>query len=66
MDINMSNGRHVLPMTQELLDWGLVRRTNPDEPNSKGHKILITNQGRAAISKYFEKLDSISALQYGH
>lgn len=65
MEENINPGRHVLPMTQQLIDWELVRRTNPDEPDSKGHRILITDQGEQALANYFAKLNSISAPQYG-
>ena len=30
----LNMGRHVLPYTQNLIDWGLIERTNPEAPAS--------------------------------
>ena len=57
-DINFA--RHILPMTQELIDYELIVRTNPNSPNVKGHKHLITQKGEKVINKYFEMLNDIS------
>lgn len=56
--INM--GRHILPYTQELIDWGLIERTNPQASSSSGHNSLITALGLSALDGYFSKLHSIA------
>lgn len=56
-------GRHVYPLTQDLIDWGFVKRTNPGSSNAKGHKHIITSTGKEALSNYFKMLDSISQPQ---
>lgn len=67
LGIDMNMGRHVLPKTQELIDWGLIQRTNPQAPASKGHRNIITEQGLYELDCYFEKLNSIASPnpQYG-
>lgn len=64
IDYNMGEtlnmGRHVLPYTQELIDWGLIERTNPDDPSSLGHKSVITTLGQDELESYFAKLNSIA------
>jgi len=53
-------GRHILPLTQELIDYGFIERTNPDSPSVKGHKHVITSRGREVVKEYFDLLKSIS------
>jgi hypothetical protein len=64
IDYNMGEtlnmGRHVLPYTQELIEWGLIERTNPEDPSSLGHKSVITAYGLDELNGYFCKLNSIS------
>lgn len=64
IDYNMGEtlnmGRHVLPYTQELLDWGLIDRTNPEAASSSGHKSVITAHGLDELDSYFCKLNSIA------
>ena len=62
-DERIDMGRHVLPFTQELVDWGLVRRTNPGAPSVKGHRHLITSKGMSALENYFERLNNIAHLK---
>jgi len=52
MNEKMSMGRHVLPYTQHLIDWGFIVRTNPDEPRVRGHKHLITETGLQALDRF--------------
>ncbi|MGK7930471.1 MAG: hypothetical protein AB4041_03410 [Microcystaceae cyanobacterium] len=33
----LSFGRHVLPLTQQLIDLGYIKRTNPNASSKKGH-----------------------------
>jgi hypothetical protein len=53
-------GRDILPLTQELIDLGLVKRTNPNAPAVSGHKHVTTTDGCQAIENYFNSLESIS------
>ena len=53
-------GRDILPLTQELIDLGLVRRTNPTAPAVSGHKHVTTADGCQEIENYFNSLESIS------
>ena len=56
----MSMGRHILPYTRNLVEWGLVERTNPEAPRVCGYRHKTTNKGIEEIEAYLEKLDSIS------
>lgn len=53
-------GRDILPLTQELIELGLVVRTNPNAPAVKGHKHLTTTEGCKEIENYVNSLESIS------
>lgn len=57
-DLNF--GRHILPLTQELIDLGYIKRTNPDASSKAGHKHIITPEGETAVFEYLENLKSIS------
>lgn len=60
MNENLSMGRHVLPYTQQLIDWGFIVRTNPNEPRVRGHKHLITNEGRHALDRFINGFKDLS------
>ncbi|MEL7523439.1 MAG: hypothetical protein AAGJ80_17780, partial [Cyanobacteria bacterium J06553_1] len=60
IDERLNMGRHILPITQELIDWGLIARTNPDAPSSLGHKSLITQLGKQVLNCYMKKFEQIS------
>lgn len=53
-------GRDILPLTQELIELGLVIRTNPNAPAVKGHKHLTTTEGCQEIENYINSLQSIA------
>lgn len=53
-------GRDILPLTQELINQGLVLRTNPEAPSVKGHMHITTVEGCKEIEAYFNALESIS------
>lgn len=53
-------GRDVLPLTQELIELGLVERTNPNAPAVRGHKHVTTADGCKEIEAFFNSLESIS------
>lgn len=57
---NMPLGRTVLPCTQELVDWGFVRRTNPGASRRAGHKHITTDEGKEVVQVWFEKLRDLS------
>lgn len=57
---HLNMGKHVLPHTQELIALGFIQRTNPNEPRVRGHKHLITSEGKHELERYFDKLQSIS------
>ena len=61
-------GRHILPLTQELIDLGLIERTNPGSPSVKGHKHVTTSRGHEVVNEYFDLLKSISEAepQFGY
>lgn len=59
-------GRHVLPLTQDLLEWKLIKRTNEGSPSVKGHKHKTEPEGCREVDKYFEKLKSIAEIRYGY
>ena len=50
-------GRHVLPLTQELCDEGLIERITKDEP---GHYYMTTKKGYQSIDEYNQCLNQIS------
>ena len=60
LEIDLSLGRKVIPLTQELVEWGLIERINPNSSNSSGHVHETNFKGRVEIEKYIKKLRSIS------
>ena len=56
-------GRHILPITQELIDLDYIKRTNPNASSKRGHNHIITPKGEKAVSQYLETLESISKAQ---
>ncbi len=64
--INYYLGKHInLPrkipsLTQELVDWGLVERTNPGSSCREGYKHKITLKGKEVIQEYESAIRRIS------
>ena len=59
----LSFGRHIVPFTQELIDLGYIKRTNPNSSHKQGHNHIITLEGEKAINEYSMQIDSISRPQ---
>jgi hypothetical protein len=57
-DINL--GRKIPSFSQELSDWGLIKRTNPGSSRRAGYKYIITSEGDNTIEKYSKAINSIS------
>lgn len=63
MGRELNFGRHILPLTQELIDLGYIERTNPDASSKTGHNHMITPKGEDAVKQYLRTLESISKPQ---
>lgn len=63
MGRELSFGRHILPLTQELIDLDYIERTNPNASSKRGHNHIITTEGEEAVRRYLQMLESISKPQ---
>lgn len=56
--IRVNMGRYILPICQQMLDNGLIERTNSKEV--RGHTYLITSKGEKILEGYYAQLVAIS------
>lgn len=55
----LSYGRDITNVVSRLRKKGLVERTNPDEPKSKGYRHRITEEGREVLRLWNEGFDAL-------